>query len=104
VIAARGPALVILADDGTGACNAAVTFAMSGRRARVLLVAMYHDQGHIAAKLAGSADTVNVTPGLPLVRTSVDHGTGYDIAGTGKADERNLVKAIALAASMAGSR
>lgn len=65
------------------------------------VIAMYHDQGHIPAKLAGFADTVNVTLGLPLIRTSVDHGTAYDIAGTGRADEQNLVKAIELAASMA---
>jgi 4-hydroxythreonine-4-phosphate dehydrogenase len=68
------------------------------------VVAMYHDQGHIPSKFAGFHDTVNVTLGLPIVRTSVDHGTGYDIAGTGKADEANLLAAIELAAQMARNR
>ena len=62
---------------------------------------MYHDQGHIPSKFAGFDDTVNVTLGLPIVRTSVDHGTAYDIAGTGKANEANLLAAIELAAQMA---
>ena len=68
------------------------------------VVAMYHDQGHIPSKFAGFDDTVNVTLGLPIVRTSVDHGTAYDIAGTGKAKETNLLAAIALAARMAANR
>ena len=65
------------------------------------VVAMYHDQGHIPSKFAGFDDTVNVTLGLPIVRTSVDHGTAYDIAGTGKANEANMLAAIDLAAQMA---
>jgi len=65
------------------------------------VVAQYHDQGHIPAKFAGFADTVNVTLGLPIIRTSVDHGTAFDIAGRGVADEANLVSAIRLAAQMA---
>jgi 4-hydroxythreonine-4-phosphate dehydrogenase len=68
------------------------------------VIAMYHDQGHIPSKFAGFDDTVNVTLGLPIVRTSVDHGTAYDIAGTGKANEANLLAAIALAAQMATNR
>ena len=68
------------------------------------VVAMYHDQGHIPSKFAGFDDTVNVTLGLPIVRTSVDHGTAYDIAGTGKANEANLLAAIDLAAQMARNR
>jgi 4-hydroxythreonine-4-phosphate dehydrogenase len=68
------------------------------------VIAMYHDQGHIPSKFAGFDDTVNVTLGLPIVRTSVDHGTAYDIAGTGKANEANLLAAIDLAALMAGNR
>ncbi len=67
-------------------------------------VAMYHDQGHIPSKFAGFHDTVNVTLGLPIVRTSVDHGTAYDIAGTGRASEENLLAAITLAAQMAANR
>src|SRR5690606_30431786 len=50
------------------------------------VVAMYHDQGHIALKLLGWKEAVNVTAGLPIVRTSVAHGTAYDIAGRGVAD------------------
>jgi 4-hydroxythreonine-4-phosphate dehydrogenase len=68
------------------------------------VVAMYHDQGHIPSKFAGFDDTVNVTLGLPIVRTSVDHGTAYDIAGTGRANEANMLAAIALAAQMAANR
>jgi 4-hydroxythreonine-4-phosphate dehydrogenase len=68
------------------------------------VVAMYHDQGHIPSKFAGFDDTVNVTLGLPIVRTSVDHGTAYDIAGTGTANEANLLAAIDLAAQMARNR
>ncbi len=68
------------------------------------VVAMYHDQGHIPSKFAGFDDTVNVTLGLPIVRTSVDHGTAYDIVGTGKANEANLLAAISLAAQMAANR
>src|ERR1700681_421578 len=68
------------------------------------VVAMYHDQGHIPSKFAGFDDTVNVTLRLAIVRTSVDHGTAYDIAGTGKANEANLLAALDLAAQMARNR
>ena len=54
---------------------------------------MYHDQGHGPVKVMGIEAGVNVTVGLPVVRTSVDHGTAFDIAGTGKADERSLIEA-----------
>jgi 4-hydroxythreonine-4-phosphate dehydrogenase len=66
------------------------------------VVAMYHDQGHIPIKLLGFYEGVNVTLGLPIVRTSVDHGTAFDIVGTGRADERSLVAALRLAAQMGG--
>lgn len=62
------------------------------------VVAMYHDQGHIPAKLSGFDRSVNVTIGLPIVRASVDHGTAYDIAGTGRASEASLIEAIRYAA------
>lgn len=65
------------------------------------VVAMYHDQGHIACKLLGFADGVNVTLGLPIVRTSVDHGTAYDIAGRGRADPTSMAAAIRTAAVLA---
>jgi len=64
------------------------------------VIAMYHDQGHIPIKLLGFYEGVNVTLGLPIIRTSVDHGTAFDIAGTGRADERSLVAALRLAARM----
>ena len=66
-----------------------------------LVVAMYHDQGHGPVKVLGIEDGVNVTIGLPAIRTSVDHGTAFDIAGTGKADERSMVVAIDQAITLA---
>jgi len=64
------------------------------------VICMYHDQGLIPLKLLHFEDAVNITLGLPIVRTSVDHGTAYDIAGTGKANPKSLIKAIKLAAQM----
>lgn len=64
-------------------------------------VAMYHDQGHVAAKMLGIWRGVNVTLGLPIIRTSVEHGTDFANAGTGRSDPRSLVEAIKLAATMA---
>jgi 4-hydroxythreonine-4-phosphate dehydrogenase len=68
------------------------------------VVAMYHDQATIPMKLVGFGEAVNVTLGLPIIRTSVDHGTGYDIAGTGKADPRAMQSAIALAVRLARAK
>ena len=68
-----------------------------------VVVSMYHDQGHIPMKLIAMDDGVNVTLGIPIIRTSVDHGTAYDIAGTGAAREHSLCAAIALAARFAVS-
>jgi 4-hydroxythreonine-4-phosphate dehydrogenase len=65
------------------------------------VVAMYHDQGLPVLKYAGFGNAVNVTLGLPIIRTSVDHGTALDIAGTGKADAGSLFAAIELAATLA---
>jgi 4-hydroxythreonine-4-phosphate dehydrogenase len=64
-------------------------------------VAMYHDQATIASKLVAFGDAVNVTLGLPIVRTSVDHGTAYDLAGTGRADAAGMRAAIELAVTLA---
>jgi len=61
-----------------------------------LVVAMYHDQGHIPLKLIGFSSGVNVTVGLPFLRTSVDHGTAFDISWKGKANEDSMVEAIKL--------
>ena len=68
------------------------------------VVALYHDQGHIPAKVAGFGDTVNTTLGLPIIRTSVDHGTAFDIAGKGIAHEQNLVTAAKMAVELARGR
>jgi 4-hydroxythreonine-4-phosphate dehydrogenase len=68
-----------------------------------IVVVQYHDQGHIPIKLMGFDTGVNVTVGLPFFRTSVDHGTAFDIAGTGKADPASLRAAIDLAWRLAGA-
>ena len=68
------------------------------------VLAMYHDQGLPVLKFASFGAGVNVTLGLPVIRTSVDHGTALDIAATGKADAGSLLEAIQLAAAMAGAR
>jgi 4-hydroxythreonine-4-phosphate dehydrogenase len=68
------------------------------------IVAMYHDQGLIPLKLLHFLDGVNVTLGLPIIRTSVDHGTAYDLAGTGKAHPGSLKAAVIMAAEMARRR
>jgi 4-hydroxythreonine-4-phosphate dehydrogenase len=68
------------------------------------VVAMYHDQGHIAMKLLSGLAAVNISVGLPIVRTSVAHGTAYDIAGQGRADHRSLVEAARVAAMLAKTR
>ena len=68
------------------------------------VLAMYHDQGLPVLKHAGFGEAVNVTLGLPIIRTSVDHGTALDLAGTGKADEGSLQAAVELAISLAHLR
>ncbi|HYD82655.1 MAG TPA: 4-hydroxythreonine-4-phosphate dehydrogenase PdxA [Opitutus sp.] len=67
-------------------------------------IAMYHDQGHVAAKMLGIWQGVNVTLGLPIIRTSVEHGTDFQNAGKGTGDPRSLVQALKLAATMALTR
>lgn len=67
-------------------------------------IAMYHDQGHVAAKMLGIWQGVNVTLGLPIIRTSVEHGTDFQNAGKGTGDPRSLVQALKLAATMARTR
>ncbi len=66
-------------------------------------VAMYHDQGHVAAKMLGIWRGVNVTLGLPIIRTSVEHGTDFTNAGTGRGDPRSLIEALKLAAILAAN-
>jgi 4-hydroxythreonine-4-phosphate dehydrogenase len=67
-------------------------------------ICMYHDQALIPLKTLDMIQGVNVTLGLPIVRTSPDHGTAYDIAGTGRADPSSLIAAIRMAAEMASRR
>lgn len=69
-----------------------------------IVVAMYHDQGHIPMKLLAFDQGVNVSLGLPIIRTSVDHGTAFDIVGTGKARETSLLAAIDVALQMVAAR
>jgi 4-phospho-D-threonate 3-dehydrogenase / 4-phospho-D-erythronate 3-dehydrogenase len=78
------------------------TVLMQARQGRFdVVVVQYHDQGHIPIKLMGFDTGVNVTVGLPFFRTSVDHGTAFDIAGTGRADHASMRAALDLAASLA---
>jgi 4-hydroxy-L-threonine phosphate dehydrogenase PdxA len=65
---------------------------------------MYHDQGHIPIKTYGFERSVTVTLGLPIVRTSVDHGTAFDIAWQGVASEESMVEAIQLASQLVSQR
>ncbi len=90
--------------DAIGPLPADTLFYYASRGDYDVVICMYHDQGLIPLKLLSFQDAVNVTLGLPIIRTSVDHGTAYDIAGTGKADETSLKNAIKLAASMAAKK
>jgi 4-hydroxythreonine-4-phosphate dehydrogenase len=74
------------------------------RGAYDLVVAMYHDQGHIPMKLIDFEGAVNISLGIPIIRTSVDHGTAFDIAGRNQADARSMKQAMRMAARMAATR
>jgi 4-hydroxythreonine-4-phosphate dehydrogenase len=86
--------------DATGPLPADTLFFRAVRGDFDLVVAMYHDQGHCAVKVLGLDAGVNITIGLPVVRTSVDHGTAFDIAGTGTASESSMVEALCHAARL----
>jgi 4-hydroxythreonine-4-phosphate dehydrogenase len=90
--------------DAVGPLPADTVFFRAVRGDFDLVVAMYHDQGHCPVKVLGLEHGVNITVGLPVVRTSVDHGTAFDIAGTGTADERSLLEALRQAAGLATLR
>jgi 4-phospho-D-threonate 3-dehydrogenase / 4-phospho-D-erythronate 3-dehydrogenase len=90
--------------DARGPLPADTVFFRAGRGDFDLVVAMYHDQGHGPVKVLGLDAGVNITLGLPVIRTSVDHGTAFDIAGTGVADETSLLQAIRQAAALAPHR
>ncbi|MET7400029.1 4-hydroxythreonine-4-phosphate dehydrogenase PdxA [Dactylosporangium sp. NPDC005572] len=87
--------------DVRGPLPADTLFFLAGRGDHDLVVAMYHDQGHGPVKVLGLEAGVNITVGLPVIRTSVDHGTAFDIAGTGTVDHRSMIEALRLAAAMA---
>ncbi len=91
-----------LAVSGPHSADTLFWFAVQGHYDAV--VCMYHDQGLIPLKLLHFEDAVNVTLGLPIVRTSVDHGTAYDLAGTGTASPDSLIAAVRMAAHMADMR
>lgn len=90
--------------DVRGPLPADTLFFLAGRGDYDMVVAMYHDQGHTPVKVLGIEAGVNITVGLPVIRTSVDHGTAFDIAGKGIADERSLIVALRQAASLAPRR
>ncbi|WP_101842709.1 4-hydroxythreonine-4-phosphate dehydrogenase PdxA [Halobacillus sp. Marseille-P3879] len=69
-----------------------------------IVVAMYHDQGHGPIKVLGLDAGVNITVGLPIIRTSVDHGTAFDIAGSGQADEKSMLEALRQAIELAPTK
>ena len=90
--------------DVVGPISADTVFARAYNGAFDLVVAQYHDQGHIPIKLVAFDSAVNVSLGLPIDRVSVDHGTAFDIAGTGKANHVNMLSAISYARLIAGGR
>ena len=101
------PAILAARDCGvdvTGPLPADTVFRQAVEGRYDVVVACYHDQGLIPVKLAAFGEAVNVTLGLPIVRTSVDHGTAFDIARQGVADAGSLVRAVVLAARLARSR
>ena len=87
-----------------GPLPADTLFFLAARGDFDIVVAMYHDQGHGPIKVLGLEAGVNITVGLPVIRTSVDHGTAFDIAGTGIADERSLIEALRQAVDLAPKR
>ncbi|MGP0223930.1 4-hydroxythreonine-4-phosphate dehydrogenase PdxA [Paenarthrobacter sp. NCHU4564] len=87
--------------NAVGPLPADTLFFLAGRGDYDLVVAMYHDQGHGPVKVLGIEAGVNITVGLPVIRTSVDHGTAFDIAGKNIADSRSMVEALHQAAEMA---
>jgi 4-hydroxythreonine-4-phosphate dehydrogenase len=98
------PAIEILRREGIeirGPLPADTMFHEAARRTYDCAICMYHDQALIPVKTLAFEDAVNVTLGLPFIRTSPDHGTAFDIAGTGKADPSSLIAALRLADRMA---
>ena len=90
--------------DVVGPISADTVYHRAYNGAFDLVVAQYHDQGHIPIKLVAFDTAVNVSLGLPIDRSSVDHGTAFDIAGTGRANHVNMLSALSYARSLAASR
>ncbi|HIW30787.1 MAG TPA: 4-hydroxythreonine-4-phosphate dehydrogenase PdxA [Candidatus Luteococcus avicola] len=84
-----------------GPLPADTAFYLAGRGDYDLIVAMYHDQGHGPVKVLGIEAGVNITVGLPVIRTSVDHGTAFDIAGKGIVKTESMIEAMHQAVSLA---
>ena len=101
VIAPAIAALRRLGVDVAGPFPGDTVFVRARRGEFDAVVACYHDQGLIPVKLVAFGEAVNVTLGLPIVRTSVDHGTAFDIAGTGVANPDSMIAAVRLAARLA---
>ena len=89
--------------DVSGPFPSDTVFVRARRGEFDVVIACYHDQGLIPMKLVAFGQAVNVTLGLPIVRTSVDHGTAFDIAGRGVADPESMIAAVLLAARLAGT-
>ena len=87
-----------------GPVPADTVFLKAVRGAYDLVVAMYHDQGHIAVKLLNMHNAVNITLGLPIVRTSVAHGTAFDLAWQGRAESDGMIEAVRMCAELAMTR
>jgi len=101
------PAIEILRNEGIdarGPLPADTMFHDAARKTYDCAICMYHDQALIPIKTIAFEDAVNVTLGLPFIRTSPDHGTAFDIAGSGRANPSSLVAALRLAARMAAAR
>lgn len=90
--------------DVQGPLPADTAFFLGGRGDYDLIVAMYHDQGHGPVKVLGIEAGTNITVGLPVIRTSVDHGTAFDIAGKGVVDVRSMIEALRQAAELSRAR
>jgi 4-hydroxythreonine-4-phosphate dehydrogenase len=90
--------------DASGPWPADTVFVRAHRGEFDCVVACYHDQGLIPVKLLAFGHSVNVTLGLPIIRTSVDHGTAFDIAGKGVADPGSMIAAVRLAADLANHK
>jgi len=90
--------------DATGPLVPDAAFTTGGRKQFDVFICLYHDQGHIPFKMLAFDTGVNTTLGLPIIRTSVDHGTAFDIAWQGKADPASLYSAIHIAAQLAARR